>query len=163
MKKHLLAFIIVVLLLASVLVVGSYLQESRNAQEHENTNKLLRSNLANVVNQHKKGEIYAIDFAKTFSFTWDKVFFFGPYTSPSRIKSVLGYSWSRAGFLEVRYADNITLMVFTEKGKVIEYLEYPRAQGDFSNLSMYTAGIPINEANFVMDENGTLNLLNKEE
>jgi hypothetical protein len=163
MKKYLLTFFAVALLLTSVFIFGAYFQESHDARNHENRNKLLISSLANVVAQHEKGTIRAVNFAETFPFTWDKVFFFGPYTTPSRIKSVLGYPWSRAGFLKIRYDENITLIVFTKGGKVVEYLEYPRILGDFSSLKTHTRGIPINEAIFVMDENGTLTLLSKEE
>jgi hypothetical protein len=64
-------------------------------------------------------------------FTWDRVHIFTPYTPNERIDKELGYVWYPARIIGMYQRDDINLLVFTNAGKVVFYVDHPRHHGDF--------------------------------
>jgi len=75
-----------------------------------------------------------IDFRDLTDFDWDKVFVFGPYTSPGTIQSDLGYEWPEATRTNIQESDGIALVVFVRDGRVTEHFSVPRSIADFTDL-----------------------------
>lgn len=48
----------------------------------------------------------------------------------------LGFDWNVESQTSIRSNDGITLLLFVRDNDVVEYVEHPRNQGDFSNLTM---------------------------
>lgn len=69
------------------------------------------------------------------NFTWDALFIFGPYTHVDEIEKALGFSWPPAKKSGIEHNDTFCLLVFVHKGKVVQYCEHSRRDGDFSSLS----------------------------
>ena len=62
------------------------------------------------------------------------MFIFPTYTSYESIYDALGFEWDQVYKTGISYRDDITLLVFTKGDKVVRYIEYPKAYGDFSSL-----------------------------
>jgi len=151
MKKHLVMYLAICLII--VVGIEFYLQsQSRLDSERQD----MQTQLSNAISKYQKSELREVNFASLYEFSWEKVYFFGPYTLPSRIDAVLGNFWLRSRFLSVDSNDGITLIVFTRKGRVVQYLEYPRGKGDFSTLETYDSGFSPLNARFVIDKNGRI-------
>lgn len=88
-------------------------------------------------------------------FTWDKVHLFNPYTSTEKIDEDLGYAWPPAHSIGLYQRDDISLMVFTNNGKVVSYVEQPRhpvdAKGNYKQ-----GGYNPDEAVFEVVERGKM-------
>jgi hypothetical protein len=41
--------------------------------------------LSEAISRYKHGEISVVDLAKVTTFSWDRVYIFGPYTEPSKL------------------------------------------------------------------------------
>jgi hypothetical protein len=149
MNKNLFAG--VALLILTLLGVWIY---SGIASKSDNKKQSLQIQLSSAISKHKNSELICIDFADVFPFAWEKVYFFGPYTTPAKIDAVLNTFWIRSRFLSIDSNDGVTLIVFTNAGRVVEYLEYPRWIGDFSNLDTYPAGFISSVSCFIIDERG---------
>ena len=68
-------------------------------------------------------------------FDWDGLFIFGPYTSQDDIEKALGYKWKSASKTGIESNDGCCLIIFTKAKRVVQYLMYPRKDGDFSSIS----------------------------
>lgn len=71
------------------------------------------------------------------NFEWDHLYVFPPYTSMESIQSVPGFQW--IGLHEyktgIEMSDSINLLVFIKGGRVVDYIDFPRGQGDFAEVS----------------------------
>lgn len=121
----------------------------------ENNKILLRFNLAQTISQNQAGEISVVDISSITTFSWDRLFVFAPYTSHERMDAILGRFWLGSRFTTIESSDRVTLIVFTKNGRVVQYLEFPRGQGDFSTADN-GAGYAIEESRFVVDERGRM-------
>lgn len=60
----------------------------------------------------------------------------GPYTDNAATHATLGFKWDSEKISSVARDDTITLLVFVDNAnKVAFFANYPRSEGDFSNLS----------------------------
>lgn len=75
-----------------------------------------------------------IDFKDIIKEDWESMFVFPAYTSYETIYDALGFDWDEVYKTGISYKDDITLLVFTKGNKVVRYIEYPKAYGDFSSL-----------------------------
>lgn len=121
----------------------------------ENNRQILQTNLARAISQNQAGEIPVVDFSSITTFSWDRLYIFGPYTSSEKIDSILGSFWIGSRFTSIKSSDRITLLVFTKNGRVVQYLEFPRGQGDFSPADN-GKGYAIEESRFLVDESGRM-------
>lgn len=116
----------------------------------------LEAELSDRISRYEKGEVSVIDLSAVTTFSWDRLYVFGPYTPLSELESTVGKSWRKICFTQIDVLEGYTLLVFTENKKVIHCLEYPVEKYDFSSLASYTSGISIQEAKFILDENKSL-------
>lgn len=116
----------------------------------------LEAELFNTISRYEKGESSVIDLSAVTTFSWDRLYFFGPYTPLSELESTVGRSWRNICFTQIEVLEGYALLVFTEKKKVVHCLEYPVEKYDFSFLATYSSGFSIQEALFMLDENGSV-------
>lgn len=116
---------------------------------------ILLTNLTQTIQQEKTNNNFVINISTLTPFAWDRFFVFGPYASPERINSALGRLWVGQYFTTIKTNDRITLLVFTNKGRVVQYLEYPRSKGDFSTVDN-NIGYSVEESLFSINEKGKI-------
>ena len=116
----------------------------------------LEAELSNTISRYEKREASVIDLSPVTTFSWDRLYVFGPYTPPSTLESTVGRSWRNICLTQIVVLEGYALLVFTENKKVIHCLEYPIEKYDFSSLASFSSGISIQEAQFVLDENKSL-------
>ncbi|UOQ48761.1 hypothetical protein MUN88_00955 [Gracilibacillus caseinilyticus] len=78
------------------------------------------------------------------TFDWEKAFLFSPYSPQEMIEEQLDVDFKDPSDLDMR--DDIYLLVFLNKGKVVQYAEIERQDADFSiegNLTPSNDGINI--------------------
>ena len=150
MKKLIPIFGIVFVLL-SIFGVTFFL----SLKSQENDRLVVSSNLFRAIQKNKSNELDVVDISLLTSFEWDKLYFFGPYTLHEDIDKVLGRYWIGSRFSEIESSDNITLLVFTKNRRIVQFLEFPRSQGDFSILANLE-GYLRTEAQFAVDEKGQM-------
>jgi putative lipase involved disintegration of autophagic bodies len=76
-----------------------------------------------------------VNLAKISPNAWSRVCILGPYSNNEAAAQALGFSWDLEGKTSVFSSDAVSLLVFANSQEVIFYVEHPRNQGDFSNLS----------------------------
>jgi len=116
----------------------------------------LDAKLSNIISHYENGETSVIDLSLIEAFSWDRFYVFGPYTSLSELESTVGRSWRNICFTHIDVLENHVLLVFTKDRKVVHCLEYPTHTYDFSYLANYSSGYSVQEANFVLDESGSV-------
>lgn len=84
--------------------------------------------------QIQSGPGNTVDFAQIAPFAWDRVHFFGPYTSAEHIDTCLGFHWSGARWTSIRDSKGSNLIVFVKESKVVCWFEYPRYKGELEAL-----------------------------
>ncbi|WP_078554078.1 hypothetical protein [Bacillus alkalicellulosilyticus] len=62
-------------------------------------------------------------------FSWDEAFIFAPYTSEDYMKKRIGSDYKDK--TNISYRDDINILVFVHDGKVVQYAEIERTNGDF--------------------------------
>ncbi|UCG52665.1 MAG: hypothetical protein JSW58_03700 [Candidatus Latescibacterota bacterium] len=67
-------------------------------------------------------------------FGWETFYVFPPYTPIEDVEKALGFGWGTAKKTRIHERDDIVLLVFVAGRTVHEYIEQPRAKGDFSRL-----------------------------
>jgi len=149
--KKLAQISLIVLVFLCILGIVSFLIFKSN----ENERQIISSSLVQEIQKNRAGEVDKVDLSLLSTSTWDKVYVFRPYTLPEKIDKVLGNYWIGSRFTEIKSSDRISLLVFTKNGQVVQYLEFPRSQGDFSPATNET-GYPLTEAQFTMDEKGQM-------
>ncbi len=149
--KKLVRVSLMLLVLLCFLGVVSYL----NLKTKEKERHKLSSSLIQAIQKNRAGEVDKVDLSLLTSFSWDRLYVFGPYTLPEKIDMALGHYWIGSRFTEIQSSDGISLLIFTNNAQVVQYLEFPRSQGDFSLVTNET-GYSITEAKFSMDEKGQI-------
>ena len=76
----------------------------------------------------------SIDLMQAVPIKWDKVCILGPYSGDNEAEKILGFEWPAESRTDIEDSDGITLLLFVRDKSVIEYVEHPRDQGDFSRL-----------------------------
>jgi len=113
--------------------------------------------LSEAVSRYKNGEISVVDLSALTTFSWDRLYVFGPYTELSKIDDVLGKSWRRSCFTTIDSYEGFALLAFTNnEGQVVNCIEYPRDTADFASLENHESGFSIQEARFILDERGNM-------
>lgn len=150
MRRYWKTFLIVIITISLIGVVYIYNQKEKEVQRVQ-----LRSDLATELAPNFRETAKIVDLSAIAPFPWDRVYFFDPYTSSRKIDSVLGRFWLESRFTNIESSDRITLIVFIHNGWVAQYLEFPRGQGDFSNLDN-DVGYIREEAIFSIDAKGDI-------
>lgn len=95
-----------------------------------------------------------IQLADFTDFEWDAVHIFSPYTLPDAVDRSLGFEWTRTVRTSISQNDSVSLLVFVHDGRVVRWIEMPRAPIDFSTVAVgspYTA----EEARFFFPDDNT--------
>ena len=100
----------------------------------ENNRRDLRKRFDESINSYNLGKTTCLDIAKITPFTWDRLYFFRPYRTSDEIDKILGFEWDDVNKTVIGTYEGISLLVFMEGGKVVQYLEYPRGLADFAKL-----------------------------
>jgi hypothetical protein len=80
--------------------------------------------------QQGNGDFIMIDVPRVTQFTWDRVAIFAPYTPADKVREELGSAWPEAGRIEKK--DDFALLVFLDQGKVVRFVDLPRAAFDLA-------------------------------
>lgn len=82
-------------------------------------------------------------------FNWDKLFIFNPYTPTSLLESALGKEAYKLKEVEMDSREDINLLVFVNEGQIINFIAFPRLNGDFDKVYRKEGFTPEN-SNFVV-------------
>jgi hypothetical protein len=77
----------------------------------------------------------SVNLAQAVPGTWEEVCVLGPRSDNTLASNTLGFDWNAESKTSIEDNDAITLLVFVRDGEVQDYVEHPRADGDFSRLS----------------------------
>ncbi len=66
---------------------------------------------------------------------WDRVCILGPYSDNAAATVTLGFPWDAEHQTTIVTSDSIALLLFVKDMNVVEFVEHPRIDGDFANLS----------------------------
>jgi hypothetical protein len=77
----------------------------------------------------------SVNLAQAVPGPWEEVCVLGPRSDNIVAGNTLGFDWNAQARTSIEDNDNIALLVFVKDGEVLEYVEHPRADGDFSRLS----------------------------
>lgn len=120
----------------------------------------LEARLSEMVSSYKSGEIAAIDISTLTTFSWDRLYIFGPYAVPLDLYGIVGTTWRNIdscsyGVHVIETSQGYTLFVFTDKAKVVYCLTFPRDEASFYITEQeYKSGFLRQEALFVLDDRG---------
>lgn len=92
---------------------------------------------------------------------WERVCVLGPYSNNAAAAKALGFSWDVESRSSIKGNDGISLLLFVQGDKVVDYAEHQRRFGDFSNLSGRC--FPRNSARFVQTNKDRLGLVPADE
>lgn len=153
-KKSLILGIFIIVMVILISFVSTHINKSQENYRYQQK-ILLKERISNIQTQANP----ILDLGQEFSFSWDTVYMFPPYISSEKVNKDLGFFWVDYFFTNISYDEGITLLVFTENGSVVMYLEFPRDAGDFSltGKKKYTR----DEAVFYIDEMKRMSNLNK--
>ncbi len=76
-----------------------------------------------------------VNLAKVVPSAWDKVCILGPYSTSKHAYDTLGFTWPVEVTSSIATSDSVALLLFVENQEVVEFVEHPRRDGDFANLS----------------------------
>ena len=77
----------------------------------------------------------SIDLMQAVPTAWDRVCVLGPYSLDEDAERTLGFKWPVESRTDIEEGDGIALLLFVRNDTVVEYVDYPRDQGDFSGLA----------------------------
>jgi len=76
-----------------------------------------------------------VNLADVLTDPWDRVCIFGPYSDQKAVHLTLGFDWPELSKSVIEANDGIALLLFLKGSNVLEWVEHPRRDGDFTNLS----------------------------
>jgi hypothetical protein len=92
-----------------------------------------------IARQFRQSGRHAINLDSALPRPWHRVCFLGPYTDNAATHATLGFRWDSETVSDVAMNEGIVLLAFvTNAGngdQVAFFTNYPRREGDFSNLS----------------------------
>jgi len=118
----------------------------------------------NIARDFESSSGKSVNLAEAVAGSWETVCILGPYMNNDTAKTTLGFEWDVESKTSITSNEGISLLLFVQDGKVIDYAEHPRNQGDFSNLTMKC--FPKENAVFIQDpspKKGWSGLFNKNE
>jgi hypothetical protein len=110
--------------ICNVFILFSLLLAGCGSVQH---NKDLEESINLIVEDKNNSEI---NLTSLTSFDWEKAFLFTPYSPHKEIEEQLGVNFSDPS--DIDWRDDIYLLVFMYKEKVIQYVEVERHGADFT-------------------------------
>jgi hypothetical protein len=77
----------------------------------------------------------SVNLAQAVAGSWEEVCVLGPYSDNVTASNTLGFDWNAESRTSIQTNEAISLLVFLRDGDVVDYVEHPRADGDFSRVS----------------------------
>ena len=77
----------------------------------------------------------SVNLAQAVPGPWEEVCVLGPRSDNIAAGNTLGFDWDAEGRTSIETDERISLLVFVKDGEVTQYVEHPRADGDFSRVS----------------------------
>jgi hypothetical protein len=92
--------------------------------------------------QMQRGPGTTVDFTEIAPFAWDRVYIFGPYSSPEHIQECLGFDWPGVERTSIDWSDSVNLVVFVRDRHVVYWFEHRRLEelGELANAQGYARG-----------------------
>jgi hypothetical protein len=118
----------IVALVGALLVSGCAGSTNRSPTADRLQGKLA----AAIQEKGREGEDARVDIKSVTDFAWDKMYIFPPYATTESIRRTIGEDNSGVNAVNIEGRDDINLLVFIDKGKVVQYAALPRRLGDFS-------------------------------
>jgi len=135
-KKIFLIFVVAAFCVVSMIPIIGFLSKVKLGVPAIETPEPLEVRLIDMVSRYKNGEISVIDMSAITTFAWDRLYFFGEYTSSETLDKGVGESWrnldiclDKGTLLE--NSDAYTLLVFTKNNIVVHCLAQPNAPYPF--------------------------------
>ena len=111
----------------------------------------VRPELYSLIGRYKMGEIEVVDISAATTFSWQRLYIFGPYTSLLEITDTVGRSWRKKCYTAVHGSDAVNLLVFTDGKTVVHCLDFPINEGWFSQTEpAFREGLSPQEALFTV-------------
>ncbi|MGN8845975.1 hypothetical protein ACTQ5K_22385 [Niallia sp. Sow4_A1] len=114
----------ILLLLSLIFIFGFTLVGCSQDVQH---NKSLEKAIYSVVKDKNSTEI---ELKSLTDFSWDKAFLFQPYSAQEDMSEKMGVNFKDPSKLD--YRDDIYLLVFLNKDKVVQYAEIDRQGSNFN-------------------------------
>lgn len=112
--------------------------------------ELLGAELRTMAESHRGAETPYVDFTQIQSVSsWDRVYIFGPYSSPLVIDIQLRKIWITSRLTNIANSEDKTLLVFTKNDQIVQYLV---VRTSYFNKLYRDGGYAYDEARFVIDE-----------
>ena len=89
----------------------------------------------NITQQFESSARTFVNLTEVLSSEWEKVCILGPYSDNKATEKTLGFKWDVESASKIATNDSIALLLFVKDKNVIESVEHPRRDGDFTNLS----------------------------
>lgn len=148
-------FLLVALLAAGALSFQAYVTHSGTPALPATPDGEL-GKLDMLIDLYKNGRISVIDISSITDFSWDRLYIFEPYTSPTWLDAALGSSWRTNCSTRIEYSDGVTLLLFMKNGKVMHCADYPRSTDFQVPWPPPEGGYSPRQARFVLDDKGRL-------
>jgi hypothetical protein len=88
-----------------------------------------------ITRQFKSSGRTLVNLTRVFPSIWEKVCILGPYSTSKHAYETLGFAWPVEIQSTISTSDSIALLLFVNNQEIIEFVEHPRRDGDFANLS----------------------------
>jgi hypothetical protein len=88
-----------------------------------------------ITRQFKSSGRTFVNLANVLPTVWEKVCILGPYATSKHAYDMLGFSWPVEMESTISTNDKNALLLFVTKQEIVEFVEHPRSNGDFANLS----------------------------
>lgn len=76
-----------------------------------------------------------VNLAEVVPAPWEKVCILGPFSDNKAVATTLGFDWPEISKSSIETDKDIALLLFVNGNKVVEFVDHPRRDGDFTNLS----------------------------
>ena len=107
----------------------------------------LKADLSGMIGRYKMGEVEVVDISAVTTFSWQRLYIFGPYTTLLEINDTVGRSWRKKCYTDVHVSETVNLLVFTDGKTVVHCLDFPINEGWFPE---FREGLSPQEARFTM-------------
>jgi hypothetical protein len=114
--------------------------------------------ITNTFSRYENGEIPFVDFSTITSFSWDRLYIIGPYSTFKELTYRFGISWMACDTYTTAY-DNWVFFVFASENKIVRCFDYPVDPYDFTFVSSEEE-IPAQEAKFILLGSGYVGFAN---
>jgi hypothetical protein len=112
-----------------------------------------KNDLSSMIGRYNMEEVDVVDISAVTTFSWQRLYIFGPYTTLLEITETVGRSWRKKCYTDVHVSELVSLLVFTDGKTVVHCLDYPREVGWFPE---FREGLSPQEARFTVKNNSHL-------